>query len=123
MKTSNYRNAGKDPGAISISVTVPRGFRGPSYPPLAPPRDYVENYKRGLITQEKYAALYRNAILISLDPRAVYADLVRLVFGEPVLLCWEEPEEFCHRQLVAAWFRVAGIECEEITNDGKKTTA
>ncbi|EDP8947924.1 hypothetical protein IDN71_003483 [Salmonella enterica] len=33
---------------------------------------------------------------------------------EPVLLCWEKPGEFCHRQLVARWFRrELGIAVEE----------
>ncbi|EDQ8408608.1 hypothetical protein GO387_003587, partial [Salmonella enterica subsp. enterica serovar Senftenberg] len=33
---------------------------------------------------------------------------------EPVLLCWEKPGEFCHRQLVSRWFRrELGISVEE----------
>ncbi|EDW8799046.1 TPA: hypothetical protein G8N45_002632 [Salmonella enterica] len=33
---------------------------------------------------------------------------------EPVLMCWEKPGEFCHRQLVARWFRrELGISVEE----------
>ncbi|EDN5140815.1 hypothetical protein GTT80_003834 [Salmonella enterica] len=33
---------------------------------------------------------------------------------EPVLMCGEKPGEFCHRQLVARWFRrELGIAVEE----------
>jgi uncharacterized protein (DUF488 family) len=38
-------------------------------------------------------------ILDSLDPRQVYEDL-----GEnSILICWEAPDKFCHRRLVAEW--------------------
>jgi hypothetical protein len=42
-------------------------------------------------------------ILAQLDPAEVYATL-----GEnAVLLCWEKPNEWCHRRLVAEWFEAA----------------
>lgn len=30
-----------------------------------------------------------------------------------VLVCYEGPEKFCHRHLVAEWFNANGIECRE----------
>jgi hypothetical protein len=44
-------------------------------------------------------------VLKPLDARAIYAELEALAGGaEPVLLCYEEPGELCHRRIVAAWF-------------------
>lgn len=28
-------------------------------------------------------------------------------------VCYEKPSDFCHRQLVAKWFRENGFKCEE----------
>lgn len=30
------------------------------------------------------------------------------------LLCCEKPSDFCHRHLVADWFRKNGVPCEEL---------
>ncbi|WP_253381898.1 hypothetical protein [unidentified bacterial endosymbiont] len=41
-----------------------------------------------------------------LDARQVWNELHTLASGqEPVLLCWEKPGVFCHRQRVVRWFR------------------
>ena len=33
----------------------------------------------------------------------------------PILLCWEEPGDFCHRMVVADWLRTsAGVEVKEL---------
>lgn len=33
------------------------------------------------------------------------------------LLCYEKPDDFCHRHLVADWLRKNGYECEELWRD------
>jgi uncharacterized protein (DUF488 family) len=71
--------------------------------------------------REDYLAHYR-AILEKLEPRTVFTDLHLLANGkEPVLLCWEKANVFCHRRLVAEWLEKAlGIEVVEIGLDRKK---
>jgi len=60
--------------------------------------------------EEEYRQKYQ-AILARLDPRKVYEDLGQ----EAVLLCWEQPGEFCHRRLVAAWLEEAlGVTVPEL---------
>ncbi|MEX8839143.1 hypothetical protein AB8I12_17695 [Salmonella enterica] len=52
---------------------------------------------------------------MKLNPEQTWNEL-HLLMGnvEPVLLCWEKPGEFCHRQLVSRWFRgELGISIEE----------
>ncbi|EJP0602850.1 hypothetical protein NVB42_001978 [Salmonella enterica] len=59
--------------------------------------------------------MYERDILAKLNPEQTWNEL-HLLMGnvEPVLLCWEKPGEFCHRQLVARWFRrELGIAVEE----------
>jgi len=61
--------------------------------------------------QKNYTEKYQTEILDKLDPAQVYKEL-----GEnAILLCWEGPKKFCHRQLIAKWFKEKlGIEVTEI---------
>ena len=51
----------------------------------------------------------------------VIVDLSRMVYGfttgdeDIALICYEKPSDFCHRHLVAEWFRNHGHNCEEWT--------
>lgn len=99
MKTSYYRKVkGTDPGAISISRGTPRGRRYNRYPQLAPGPWFKS------VPLDRYKVLYQE-ILNELNPMTVWNDLHRLAEGaEPILLCFETPNQFCHRQMVASWF-------------------
>ena len=121
IKTSNYARAGKNAGAVAISVTVPDGrrgtfkFTGPTYPALVPPPCLVKAYKAGEITTVEYVTRYDHERLSLLDPNRVVDDLLTLAAPHaPVLLCWCGRNEFCHRNIVSAWLRAAGIRCEEL---------
>jgi hypothetical protein len=65
------------------------------------------------MTREDYDFDF-NRILKELDPEEIYRDL-RLMGGEdPILLCWESPNTWCHRRRVAEWLEEAlGIEIPE----------
>lgn len=101
MKTGSFTRA-RGTGRISIARRAPVGMeRLPSYPELAPPK-WMHNYER-----RRFVGAYRKVVLDKLNARKVWEDLHQLVDGEPILLCWErldDPNEFCHRQIVAAWF-------------------
>jgi uncharacterized protein YeaO (DUF488 family) len=60
---------------------------------------------------------YRTAfaeLLAKLDVKAVSSELSDIANGSDiVLLCYERKSDFCHRHLVAEWFRKNGIPCEE----------
>lgn len=101
MKTSCFSNY-TGTGRISIARYAPRntpaGYR--MYKALAP-RSWFNS-----VSTSRYIELYNGEILSNLDARQVWNELHALAGGqEPVLLCWEMPGEFCHRQLVARWFR------------------
>jgi hypothetical protein len=72
-----------------------------SYPSLAPSWDLVKNRK---IHPDEYTKIYRETVLDKLSAKYVY-DHISSVFGEnAILLCYEKPDQFCHRFLVAEWF-------------------
>ena len=45
---------------------------------------------------------------------SVIKDLKLLVPNKSIaLICYEKPEDFCHRHLVAKWFSENGVNCKE----------
>ena len=93
-----------DPHLVSIARKTPEWFRGRRYPALAPRSNMLK------MDEEGYRRKYQ-LILDRLNPRRVYEDLGE----EAVLLCWEQPGEFCHRRLVAAWLEEAlGVTVPEL---------
>ena len=105
--TSNFKIAGHLPQAVAISRGLPRGWRGRVYRPLAPSWALVKIYD-----SQQFIRLYRTQVLDRLDAGQVLRDLGG---DDVVLLCWEPPGEFCHRQVVAAWLKAQlGVVVEEL---------
>ena len=52
---------------------------------------------------------YDTETLGALDPASIYRDLTLSGTRQVVLCCYERPEEFCHRHIVAHWFTQAGL--------------
>jgi hypothetical protein len=61
---------------------------------------------------QQFIRFYRGQVLDQLNARQVLNDLGG---DDVVLLCWEPPGEFCHRQVVAAWLKAqVGVVVEEL---------
>ena len=111
--TSYFAKSAGHPKAVAISNTSIPGYRGRSFTLLAPLWEWVQKYKDGNMTAVEFEVLYREVVLGRLDPQCVLSTL-----GDgAVMLCWESPEKFCHRHIVADWLvtRIKGLEVEEIT--------
>lgn len=81
---------------VAISQGVPKSYKGRTYKALAPSWALVK-----VKDEAEYRRRYKEEVLSRLNPEQVLKDL-----GEDaVLLCWEKPGEFCHRQLVAEWLQ------------------
>jgi len=115
MKTSYFEKASKFPSAVSIAGRAPTNYRGLEYKILAPKYWFFKKYKdpndKNFMDKAFYIRNYYVEVLDKLDPKKVYEEL-----GEDaILLCWEKPGEFCHRQLVAEWLmKHLGIEIKEL---------
>ncbi|HOQ82222.1 MAG TPA: hypothetical protein PLL89_04090 [bacterium] len=104
MNTSYYFSKIINPktmNLVGISQSIPKYLKGKIrvYKPLCPPWSLVSASKNGEITEFQYEAEYTSTILNNLDPEKVYQELKH----DAVLLCWEKPEKFCHRHIVARW--------------------
>ena len=67
---------------------------------------------------KEYEKRYREEILKYISPHEVYLVLLRIANEEQtdkvVLLCYESPEKFCHRHIVAKWLNESlGIKVSE----------
>jgi hypothetical protein len=112
MKTSNFFDY-KGENGVSIAGGAPDWFTGRQYKKLAPKYWFFKKYKDGEFNRADYTFHYIIEVLDKLDAKQVYEEL-----GEDaVLLCWErsEPDFFCHRSLVAAWFKDRlGVDVDEL---------
>ena len=69
---------------------------------------------------EYYIKCFKEQVLDKLTVEEVITDLCGMINSNEhihiALVCYEKPEDFCHRHLVADWFRTNGIECKEWEN-------
>ena len=103
---------------ISIARSQPKGNSAGfvTYPDLAPSYSLLRDWKENDISWGEYRERYEER-LETLDPEQTYTTLVELAGGDEencTLLCWEGPDKFCHRHLVANWLEVnLGIKIKE----------
>lgn len=116
MKTSYFfsEKLNNKYNLVSIAGQSPEEFRKkfPNYKiykDLVPPKLLVLDYKSGKISIKEYTRQYKEQ-LNKLNPFKIYDEL-----KESIILCWEQPEKFCHRILVSEWiFAHCGIEIKEL---------
>lgn len=92
------------------------------YPKLAPKYEWWkiwhEKFKDNLESDDSiawYTRKYYETVLNHLNPIFVQRELLDISRKrDVVLLCYEEPNKFCHRKLVASWFNSCEIKCMEI---------
>ena len=109
---ANIKKLPKDLKLVSIARGTPKRFIGSRCEELAPSWDIVMMIKNNpsRVTKVHYIKEYEKQ-LEKLDVNAYGKTL-----DGCVLLCYEKPEDFCHRHLVARWLKINGYKCEEFIN-------
>lgn len=116
---------------ITICAKCPDWYDGLQYKKLIPKFDFFMKYKQDQ-NVEDFSKSYEEQVLQGLDPAEIEAELEELLPAKVqktiemincplwenneisiALICFERPEYFCHRKLVAEWFNVNGIKCQE----------
>lgn len=106
---AKVRDYAKDGWAlVSIALKdawfLPNDLKITSLKELAPNPDILQLKDN----PEQYEARYREEILSKVDWVSIYKRLSTIAKEEKkdkvVLLCYESPEKFCHRHIVAKWF-------------------
>lgn len=93
---------------LSIALWPPKNTNIQWTPYLAPTKEILLRYKEDH-DEEAYTKAYRAQVLDILD-----VDKVAAYLQGRILLCYERPEAFCHRHIVAQWLNENGYECEEL---------
>lgn len=111
---ANVKNLPQNVIPVSIAGKAPEAWRWHQYKKLAPKWGFFSVWKQNH-DNAYYEEHFRDEVLSKLDPEEVYQELQSTVGASNViaLVCYETPASFCHRHLVADWFRDAGIACEE----------
>lgn len=115
--TGSYNNC---KGSNTVSISGDRGklveYDGEVYSKIAPKLSFwkVWHDNIGKISDQEnniyYIKEYYKEVLSLLDPKQALKDL-----DNSILLCYEEPQFFCHRHIVAAWLEMElGIIVNEV---------
>lgn len=124
-KTKEYKAAGLVP--VAICGKVPTWFNGPTYGKLAPILEMFVEWKHGKMESleedhkgdnEWYTIRYSEEVLKKLEAKKVVEELEKLTGVDQskiVLMCYEKPEDFCHRHIAAGWLNANGVKCLEYT--------
>lgn len=101
--------------AISVCEQQPPKWRLPVDHDLAPPVGMYWKHLRGLISDRRFAQLYKMRFSV-LDPHEIAAK-----YDGMILTAWEAYEDkertklkFSHRHIIAEWLRNAGYEVQEL---------
>ena len=119
--TSYFGNLKKLPEniiPISICAKAPDWWKGLQYKKLAPKYQFFMEWKKNK-DNNYYIEHFNEEVLKGLEASEVVMELKHLCGKsmytniDIVLLCYEKPEDFCHRHLVAEWLNQNGFRCKE----------
>ena len=130
----NYRNIPKDYVCIGISRYCPEWFKKGNYDNfvfvedniLAPEKDLLDDMKFGRETEEGYKRRYVETLFRKLEGISMYTYFGTLSkkyeqYKAIVFLCYEKPEDFCHRHILRKLMNnVFNIPCEELETEKKQ---
>lgn len=98
---------------IAICGKPPEGYKGLTYKKLAPKYDFFMKWKEDH-DNDHYIKCFNEQVLKPLHADEVLFELYALAnTADIALICYEKPEDFCHRHLVAEWLRENGFEAKE----------
>lgn len=101
---------------ISICGKAPDWWTGKQYKKLAPKYDFFMKWKE-THDNEYYIKCFKEQVLDKLTVEEVITDLCGILnpneHVDIALVCYEKPDDFCHRHLVAEWLTEHGYICKE----------
>lgn len=120
MIYTSYFAKYKGKNGVCISRYVPKWYAGQYTRCFAPSAKLLKWWK-GLSEEEHtydnyqlYIKRYREE---TLKPLTSNIDSIYKMYDGKVLLCYEKSTDFCHRHIVASWFREYGYKCEELQGE------
>lgn len=112
---AQLRNLPENIIPVSICGRAPDWYSGLQYKKLAPKWTFFQEWKKSH-DNNYYIEHFNAEVLTHLDARQVAEELQAKLpeaTKDIALVCYEKPDDFCHRHLVADWLRKNGVECRE----------
>ena len=125
---AQLKNLPKNIIPITICGKAPDWYDGLQYKKLAPKYAFFMEWKKNH-NNDYYISHFNEEVLNTLTISGVLNDLqtrlpedIQNKLTIPIqenkdwhiaLICYEKPEDFCHRHLVANWMQENGVICEE----------
>lgn len=115
-KLDTYKDNGLIP--VSICSKAPDWYDGLQFKKLAPKWNFLKEWKYGLEHKgdnQYYIEHFQSDVLSSIEAKSVIKELTELTNAPEdkiILICYEKPDSFCHRHLVANWLS-SEIKCNE----------
>jgi len=106
---------------ISIAGKSPDWYNGPELKELAPLYWWWKKWKdencEYYHNNEWYTNMYNITVLNKTTPKKIESIITEIYpnidINDVTLLCYERPESFCHRHIVAEWLNKNGYTCVE----------
>lgn len=88
---------------VSVARFNPSWYNGVSFSELSPSDKLLGDYKLAGISEEEYAERYKEEITRPSSRMMIEKLKEKALTGtkDMVLLCYEKPDEFCHRHILA----------------------
>ena len=125
--TSYFGNARKilktfpDACLVSIAGKTPDWLVCAKYKKLAPHYSWWKEWHDKNLSEQWYIDKYYETVLNVLNPITVKQEL-QTIGKDVILLCFETPEKFCHRHLVAKWLNEkTGLAVQEYILQSQQT--
>lgn len=132
---ANVKSLPPNTTAVSICGRSPDWWNGLEYKKFAPKWSFFSVWKETK-DNDYYIKHFREEVLKQLDiirtttelqallPYEVRGKMTEAVWNDEnyhlALVCYEKPEDFCHRHLVSEWLNSAGFMCVEWRNQNKR---
>lgn len=115
---AQLRNLPENIIPVSICGKAPNWYHGHQYKKLAPKYDFFMEWQKNH-DNDYYIKCFNEQVLGNLNAVDVILDLSKMIYSFNIgesdicLVCYEKPDYFCHRHLVAQWLRDNGFSCAE----------
>lgn len=96
---------------VAVCLYKPQWWKGEQFLDLAPTERILKWWNESP-KDEKTKRIYRKLYCRDVLEHLNVHDVARALEGK-VLLCYEKPDEFCHRHIIAEWLNANGYKCEE----------
>ena len=114
---ANMKNIPENIVRVSICGGVPKWYTGLQYKKVAPKYKFFMEWKENK-DNDFYVDHFNKEVLACITVDKFIKDINELTANakDVVFLCYEKPDDFCHRHLVSKWLREKGVDCIEWKN-------